>query len=133
MPDSEVQRFVRAAGQRLTAASLLLGRANLDAMYLAGYVVECALKALLLAWTPRRQREPLRQAFFRGAQGHDLEAIKDALKKRGCMMPYAEAIEFRKIAWSPALRYEVGRRPYGEANAALTRAKLILAWVERSA
>ncbi len=132
MPAPEVQKFKRAAGQRLTAAGLLLGRANLDAMYLAGYVVECALKALLLARTPQGQRDQIRQTFFRGAHGHDLEAIKEALRKRGCPMPREEAIVFRDIAWSPALRYEAGHRPDEEAEAALARAGAILKWVERS-
>ncbi len=132
MPDPEVQKLKRAAGQRLTAAGLLLGRANLDAIYLAGYVVECALKALLLARTPHRHREQLRETFFRGAGGHNLEGIKESLKERGCPMPREEAILFRKIAWSPALRYEVGHRPDEEAQAALMHAAAILKWVERS-
>jgi hypothetical protein len=39
--------FQRAAAQRLTTAEfLLLHRYNLDAMYLAGYTVECSLKDL---------------------------------------------------------------------------------------
>jgi hypothetical protein len=36
--------FLRAAGQRLTTAEFLLKSGyNLDAMYLAGYGLECAL------------------------------------------------------------------------------------------
>ena len=43
--------FWRAATQRLETATFLLesgSRKHLDAVYLAGYVVECALKALIL-------------------------------------------------------------------------------------
>ena len=58
MIDKEVQRFMRAASQRYTAAELLLREGlNLEAMYLAGYVVECSLKALILAHTPQRRRK----------------------------------------------------------------------------
>lgn len=41
--------FQRAAGQRFTTAEFLLRhRYALDAMYLAGYTIECTLKALIL-------------------------------------------------------------------------------------
>ena len=49
--------FWRAASERLVTARLLLeSRRHLDAVYLAGYVVEFALKALILDRTPARER-----------------------------------------------------------------------------
>ena len=53
MADPQVLRFVKAAAARLSAADVLLDNSKyLDATYLAGYVVECSLKALLLSYVP---------------------------------------------------------------------------------
>lgn len=42
-PDAEIVRYRRASGQRLEAAEILFKMGlNLDAMYLGGYVAECA-------------------------------------------------------------------------------------------
>ena len=56
MADREKQLFQRAAHQRLTTAAFLSEHGfHADAVYLAGYAVECALKALALRWTPRSE------------------------------------------------------------------------------
>jgi hypothetical protein len=70
---SEARRFYRAAWQRFDDAGLLLaaGRTT-GAVYLAGYTIECMLKALILASVASHRRENwLRE--FRGSQAHDLE------------------------------------------------------------
>ena len=55
--DCNPKAFWRAASQRLEAANLLLESGIfLDAVYLAGYAVECALKALILERTPAARR-----------------------------------------------------------------------------
>jgi HEPN domain-containing protein len=54
--EKQIRLFERIAEQRLAAAELLLEHQfYLDAVYLAGYTVECSLKALILRWTPRRE------------------------------------------------------------------------------
>jgi hypothetical protein len=56
--EKEARRFHRAAAQRLTAAEFLLNNHfHLEAVYIGGYVVECALKALALRRTPATKVE----------------------------------------------------------------------------
>lgn len=63
--------FYRAAKQRYDDAVLLLQlQRTTGAVYLAGYSVECMLKALILESVPDRQ-EPLILAQFRGQQAHN--------------------------------------------------------------
>jgi HEPN domain-containing protein len=58
--EKDIRKFERAAEQRLAAARLLLENGfHLEAMYIAGYCAECALKALILRRTPRKQHEPM--------------------------------------------------------------------------
>jgi hypothetical protein len=53
MPPTTPRDFLKAALQRLTTAETLLEilRITLEAQYLGGYTVECALKALILEKT----------------------------------------------------------------------------------
>ncbi len=81
--DPEVQRFRRVALQRFGEAQFLIeGGYNTGAIYLAGYAVECALKALLLAAVPARSRKKV-LASFRGNNGHSFEWIKLRYIKAG--------------------------------------------------
>src|SRR5439155_2588319 len=82
--EKQIRRFRRVADQRLTTAEFLLKHDfDLDAVYLAGYTVECALKALVLRWTPRRAFQSTWERLTQvGAKGHDFEYLKDILKER---------------------------------------------------
>jgi len=74
MPSSaHTRRFYRVAKQRFGDALLLLemGRTT-AAVYLAGYSVECMLKALILSAVPQAQEEEI-LGRFRGASAHDYE------------------------------------------------------------
>ena len=74
LPSAEpARRFYRMAQQRCDDALLLLemGRTT-AAIYLAGYSVECMLKALILAVVPRGQEGEV-LSMFRGARAHDYE------------------------------------------------------------
>jgi HEPN domain-containing protein len=134
MRDKEVRRFLRAARQRLTSASILFEHDMfLDCMYLAGYAVECALKSMILANVPLRSRRRYEATYFRGAVAHDFEYLNALLRKRRVVVPVATAHELRRItAWSTDLRYEVGQRPSREAQRYVNSARQILAWAERS-
>ena len=80
MPSSS-QDFQRAARQRLSTAEFLLGnRYNLDAMYLAGYAVECTLKALILDATPTGHRAETLRMISSGKKMHDTEVLGGILK-----------------------------------------------------
>jgi hypothetical protein len=54
---NEARRFFRAAGARYSEAFFLLENSGFTtaAVYLAGYAVECMLKALVLSHEPRRK------------------------------------------------------------------------------
>jgi HEPN domain-containing protein len=56
--DQDARMYYRVAKQRLDEATLILEKLNLYAAshYLAGYAVECILKALLIVQTPAGQR-----------------------------------------------------------------------------
>lgn len=131
--DREGRKFLRAAKQRLTSAELLLEHEmNLDAMYLAGYGVECAMKALLLARTPRSQRRPLIDTCFRGAAAHSFESLKQILREKGVVFSPAIAKRFRTVAsWSTDLRYEIGRKPRLEAEAFVSACRELVNWLEQ--
>src|SRR5262245_27399373 len=81
----EIRRFLSAARQGLdTALFLLKHQYNLlDAMYLAGYAVECGLKSLILRWTRKGDFSSVLSDLIEvGKKGHDFEYLKGLLKKR---------------------------------------------------
>lgn len=138
------RQLQRAALQRLSAAEALLEwepvaepkrrwnfNLNLDAVYLAGYGAECALKALLLARTPEKKQADVIQSYFRGRQGHNLDMFKELLQQVGCPMSREVAEQFRRVVgWSTDLRYEVGRKPYKDAKRFFDAALAVCRWSE---
>ncbi len=115
----QIRLFERAATQRLSAAEFLMTRAGMemDAVYLAGYGVECSLKALILRQTPRAQfKRMLRDLTEVGAKGHSFEYLKGILKEqhRGRGRSDEDVLgklarELKNVAsWSTDLRYQVG-------------------------
>lgn len=134
MQDSLVSKLRRAAGQRLTAAQYLLTNEDLwlEAIYIAGYAVEIALKAIILNHTPARHRMIVFKGF-RGAGWHDLLRLKKELEKRNCRLPIELTRHFARIAtWTTDLRYEVGRKKYREADVFIESACAIYGWMQES-
>src|SRR5271156_1951905 len=74
--DFDARRFWRSAQQRFLDSQFLLqaGRTT-GAVYLAGYGVECMLKALLIESTAKGRRADLVKSF-RGAKAHDYEWLQ---------------------------------------------------------
>ena len=124
--------FQRVAAQRLTTAEFLLenGSYNLDAKYLAGYTVECALKALILYLTPRAKQAEMLKKITSGRKMHDYEILGGELKMRGQPIPLALVTKFRRYKWSTDLRYEAGTLPRGETRGFLKTAKAVYNWVK---
>ena len=82
------REFQRAARQRLLTAEFLLKNGyNLDAMYLAVYTIECALKALILQITLEPEREEVLERITHSAKMHEPETLKGLLKGMGCNIP----------------------------------------------
>lgn len=133
--EKSIRLFQRAADQRLTTAEFLLAHGfYLDAVYLAGYAVECAMKALVLRWTPRRDFDALLERLTQaGAKGHDFEYLKGILKERrhgrdradrevlGSLTAHLKVV----ATWSTELRYQVGTLKPREAQAFFDAAQAI--------
>src|SRR5205085_11884417 len=79
----EARLYYRAAKQRFEDAQLLLGAGRTTgAVYLAGYTVECVMKALILAGAAA----PLRRqvlGVFRGNRGRNIALLGDLFRPHG--------------------------------------------------
>ncbi|MGD9646723.1 MAG: HEPN domain-containing protein [Pirellulales bacterium] len=124
--------FQRAGLQRLDAAEYLLrGGFNLDATYLAGYTIECALKALILELTPVADRPNVLLKITSGSTMHRTEVLLGKLRDLGVSLPARLVPRVRRAAaWTTQLRYETGRSDTGETRAFLKTAKAVYDWVE---
>lgn len=117
--------------QRLTTARFLLANDyNLDALYLAGYSVECSLKALILQATPDPERPETLKTITSGKRGHDFEFLAGLLKDLKRRIPEPLVKKLRRAHWSTNLRYETGRTDTGETRAFLKTAEVIYDWVD---
>jgi hypothetical protein len=135
-PDEWIKRFLAAAGQRFTTCEFLHDKRRLvDQMYLTGYVVECALRALILHNTPETERQSAFEDLSHGAASHDSEHLR-AIYQRSSgkhFPPEGTKILKRlvKCQWQTALRNQVGKGNRQEAAAFLAEAKCFLEWVTR--
>jgi HEPN domain-containing protein len=136
MPHSktaEVRRFLTVAKQRFEEAQLLnqFDRQTV-AVYLAGYAVECSLKALLLSAATDRQFRSL-MTSFRGKAGHEFEWLKAKYVKRGgAPFPPEIAKAFTAVShWTTDLRYKTGLTPPREADLFLRSAEEIIRWATK--
>ena len=133
MPNSvQARRFYRAAKQRFDDALLLLEMERTTAaVYLAGYSVECMLKALILSVVPQAQEEEL-LGMFRGARAHDYEWLLHLYaEKGGARMPPSVVPHFARVnSWSTDMRYAPGTIAAHEAKAFVEAAIEIMTWVD---
>jgi HEPN domain-containing protein len=133
MVDAEVRRFLKAAGQRSMAAELLAAHRHYrDATYLAGYVIECALKALLLSYVPVKSRSKFVVLEFHGRRAHDYSLLLELLRSKGVTIPIGirQAVMQAYRIWSVDLRYLAGVGWADETEALLDTGTLILDWVK---
>jgi hypothetical protein len=100
------------------------------ATYLAGYAIECALKALVLFSEPvARQRATL--GSFRGVRAHDFDWLKAQLALRNCFTPREVALHLSNVAWwETDLRYDPRRIDSQDAEDFLNSAKAIVDWAK---
>lgn len=133
MPRSvQARRFYRAAKQRFDDALLLLEMERTTAaVYLAGYSVECMLKALILSAVPQAQEADI-LGLFRGARAHDYEWLLQAYAdKGGARLPLSIVPHFARVtSWSTDMRYAPGTIAAREARAFVESAAEIILWVE---
>jgi len=130
--DDLSRKFIRAAEQRFRAAKILLReKFNDEAVYLAGYVIECSIKAVILCNTSPRYRSQYADAHLKGRHGHNFEVLKEILRNRGIGLPSSLSQELHRTAWSIDLRYEVGQFDAVEAKAFVSTAQLMLEWAQK--
>jgi hypothetical protein len=100
------------------------------AVYLAGYAIECMLKALLVVVTPLPERRDVLRSF-RSAQGHDLQWLGDRLRANRVSIPIAVLKELAYVAsWSVDLRYEPGPGDRDDAQRFIGSTTSILNWAD---
>lgn len=131
----EARKFARACDQRLAAASCLLENGfHLDAVYLGGYAVECALKAVLMRRVARGESTLLKeQLMMVGAKGHDFEYLKYLLRKHRCAIASSTLESLSVVAgWSTDLRYETVALKYDDAMRFLKAVGTIRNWSQRN-
>jgi HEPN domain-containing protein len=128
----EARVYYQSALQRLDDARLLLdGDRTTSAVYLAGYSVECILKALLLSrLTPGRRRKMLES--FRGAKAHDFEWLKKRYFDAGGSPPPPTIVKSFLLvaAWATDLRYRAGAIRLRDAEKFLQATEEILHWAD---
>jgi HEPN domain-containing protein len=74
------KEFLRAGRQRLQAAEILKDSGiHLEAIYLAGYTIECSLKAVIVENTPSGKRSALMETITRGVKAHDFGFLLELL------------------------------------------------------
>ena len=124
--------FYRAAKQRFEDAEFLLGVDRTTAsVYLAGYSVECILKALIMAVVPRAQEAEI-VAMFRGARAHDFDWLRRLYAERGgAGLPADVVPHFARVnTWSTDMRYSPGTIALRDAKAFLDSSVEILTWAD---
>ena len=131
-PSKEARLYYRSAFERADDADTLHRAGRLTgAVYLAGYGIECILKALILAETPAAGRTAVLQTF-RGNRGHDFNWLVDkyyALGGSEC--PRDIFHSFTLIGdWTTDMRYEPGKTRPLEAAQFLQAAARILTWAD---
>ena len=131
-PRSDVLLFRRAATQRFEDGEWLLasGRTT-GAVYLAGYSVECELKALVLSILPEHKRKQILKLFV-GAKAHDFDWLLRLYDEHGGpQVPWEIQQEFVNInSWSTDLRYQPRMTPRSHAEDFFEATTTILEWAE---
>lgn len=133
-PEIDSRFFYRCAVQRLEDADALLdSERTTGAVYMAGYAIECALKALLLSVLSVANRRKMVRTF-RGVLAHDFEWLKAQYLRNGGARPPTEIQELLTTsysAWATDLRYKPGNVGRHDAFDFLESARRILNWAKR--
>jgi HEPN domain-containing protein len=130
---ADAPKYYRVATQRLADAELILKVLDRPsaAMYLAGYAVECILKALMLALTPPRRQSAVLKSL-KTDFGHNLGRLRAAVIQRGGNPPQNVGRELLFVSsWSPELRYEPGPGDAKEAERFIAAVRSIVEWADR--
>jgi len=128
----EARHYYRAAKQRFDDAQLLLRhQRTTGAVYLAGYTVECFLKALILASAASRLRKQL-LVEFRGGRAHSIEWLGAVYRQhRGTVIPRDITRHLSRVAsWSTDLRYATGSAKQRDADEFMESVIAVTTWAD---
>ena len=132
LPD-DPRKFFRVATQRFAEAQFLFeGERYAASIYLAGYAVECGLKALILSAVPKNRQADL-AASFRGSGGHNFNRLIEAYIEGGGPGPplaITKDLTYVHDEWSVELRYLAGEKPYRDAERFVSSTDRVLEWVK---
>lgn len=129
---SDARLYYRCAFQRLEEAELLRHhKYHTAAVYLAGYGVECLLKALILSSIPARAQPGVLRTF-RGGQAHDFEWLRTRYATNGgAVFPSETNRQFSLVnIWTTNLRYMPRMLNAGEAEDFMNAAAGIIRWAD---
>ena len=129
---SDARLYYRCAFQRYEEAEVLLRVGyTTGAVYLAGYGIECILKALVLVGVSAGAR-PDTLKSFRGGKAHEYEWLRSLyLTNGGARFPREITRHFTLVSdWSTDLRYTPRSVRPEEADAFLTAAVAIIRWAD---
>ncbi len=128
---TSAREFLKVAYRRLEVAEFLLrNRYRHDAVYLAGYAIECALKAVILGRTSDADHAETLARITRGATVHTYEGLRPFLKAVGVKVPAPLASRLRKTFWKTELRYESNIPKAGHAKFVIRTATAACDWVD---
>jgi hypothetical protein len=100
-------------------------------VYLAGYSVECILKALILHCTPEKQHEAV-ESDFRGQRAHQFEWLRQRYAQTNApplSVDLSKSLTFVRT-WETSLRYTPGMGNRRDAERFLKEARKIVDWVD---
>jgi len=129
---SDARLFYRCAFQRYEEAKYLLdGGYTTGAVYLAGYGIECVLKALILTVTTSRKRPDLIKSFT-GGKAHDFDWLRSIyLSRAGSRFPAIINQYLTFVAgWSTDLRYMPRQFQPKDAQAFLKAVTAVMHWAD---
>jgi len=123
MNPSTPQEWIAIAIERAADAEALKQQnRSLGAVYMAGYAIECSLKAYL-----QREGKPV-PAY--GAEGHNLKALWKASGFHFCDLPDTEGeMTFYIESWNTELRYEFAFDFPVPSNDLIEGAKRLTGWI----
>ncbi len=133
--DKDAKRFYRAAGQRLEDAKVLFDAERaLATIYLAGYCVECMLKALILTQAGKDKKEEV-LGSFRGSGAHNIDRLMAMYENYGGPRPSKKDKELTGAfllagSWDTNLRYESGTKPLKDATKFLDAVERVWTWAD---
>jgi hypothetical protein len=127
------RKLYRVAYQRFEEAEVLFEAGYfMGAVYLAGYAIECMLKALILNSLPAKDHESV-EAEFRGQRAHQYEWLRHRYAQTnapGLPAEIGRSLTFVST-WETSLRYTPGLGDRQDALRFLAETRKILDWADK--